>query len=172
MSATTLEDLRQAWPGRITLRADEVALVLRGKNTRKVVERIRNNMKAGAYGEGARKVDGVWQLPLTDLANVIDPPPAPIVVAVEPTSPKKASRRRSKIGPSLTFVRQSLFWASVMKAMGLAEAEAMAKEALDVVENLHQELREEKAKRERGEIRKALGLKEAKKRPHFKPGGL
>src|SRR5690606_29096506 len=106
------------WPGRVTLRADEVALVLRGKQTKKVVERVRNNLKAGVYGDGARKVDGVWQLPLSDLAEVIEPEaPSPVPMAPE-TPAKKKSKRRSQIGPRLTFVIQARFWAEVLKGLG------------------------------------------------------
>lgn len=170
MSQATLEALLEAWPGRITLRADEVALVLRGKQTRKVVERIRNNMKAGVYGAGASKVDGVWQLPITDLAEVIEPTP------VAPPIPKTSittSPRRSQIGPRLTFVVQARFWAQVLKALGEQEAfEELNKEASSVYEELAYEYREEKAKRERHQLREALGLKYDDIIKRYKDGGL
>lgn len=155
MTTTTLDELRAAWPGRITLRADEVALVLRGKQTKKVVERIRSNMKAGAYGEGARKVDGVWQLPLTDLANVISPPPpTPAPVDAELL---KRNRRRSKIGPRLTFVIQGRFWASVLKAMGeVEEASRLDYEATETLEGLRCEDRERRARRLQATFKEGL----------------
>ncbi len=168
MTTTTLEELRAAWPGRITLRADEVALVLRGKQTKKVVERIRGNMKAGAYGEGARKVDGVWQLPLTDLANVISPPP-PEPMPVEVELPKR-TRRRSQIGPRLTFVMQARFWASVLNAMGEPEAETLSHESEEVLETLRAEKRAFDAKRLKTLLFTELGDLSDKKRED--PGSI
>lgn len=41
MSQSMLEELQRAWPGRVMLRADEVALVLRGSQTPDVVKRVR-----------------------------------------------------------------------------------------------------------------------------------
>ena len=169
MTSSALDELKEAWPGRITLRADEVALVLRGKQTKKVVERIRGNMKAGAYGEGARKVDGVWQLPLTDLANVISPPPPePKPVEVEPP---KRTRRRSQIGPRLTFVMQARFWADVLKAIGEKDdADTLAHEASEVLEELKREDRATKAHALKLVIRQSLG--DTSHKPSQEKGGL
>lgn len=97
-----LGELRIAWPGRVILRAHEVALVLRGSQTPDVVKRVRERMRDGVYGE-ALKVDGVLQLPLVALAEYIrprpEPPPIPRRLPGEPMKPRK--RRRSQIGPYL-----------------------------------------------------------------------
>lgn len=99
MSARMLEELRLAWPNRVMLRAEEVALVLRGKNSRGVVERVRTGMKQGMYGP-ARQVDGVWQIALIDLAQYIEPPQRCPEISRPPevdTKPRK--RQPYKIGP-------------------------------------------------------------------------
>ena len=94
-----LDELRTARPGRVMLRAKEVALVLRGSQTPGIV---RERMRDGVYGE-ALKVDGVLQLPLVTLAEYIrpkpEPPPIPRRLPGEPMKPRK--RRRSQIGPYL-----------------------------------------------------------------------
>jgi len=123
MSAASLKELREIYPGRYALRAEEVALVLRGKNTRGTVQRVREGMVNGRY-PGARKIDGTWQLPLGDLAEVIDP--KPVATPVLPAggsvaAPSKSGRRRSAIGPRLGFIHDALFWAQVFRALGFAE---------------------------------------------------
>mgnify|MGYP001358386844 CR=1 FL=1 len=123
MSAVALKELREIYPGRYALRAEEVALVLRGKNTRGTVQRVRERMANGRY-PGARKIDGTWQLPLGDLAEVIDP--TPVATPVLPAggsaaAPSRTGRRRSAIGPRLGFIHEALFWAQVFRALGFVD---------------------------------------------------
>lgn len=159
MSTTALEKLKEAWPGRITLRADEVALVLRGKTTRRVVERVRGKMKDGTYGEGARKVDGVWQLPLTDLAEVIEPTPQAPQLPILSRLPPKISRRRSAIGPRVSFIRDAVFWSEVLRAMGMVQdAEELAREADEILRGLREEYRANRAARSRAGLLEDLDM--------------
>lgn len=123
MSAAALEELRTIYPKRYALRAEEVALVLRGKNTRGTVQRVREGMANGRY-PGARKIDGTWQLPLGDLAEVIDP--TPVATPVLPAggsvaAPSRSGRRRSAIGPRLGFIHEALFWSQVFRALGFTD---------------------------------------------------
>lgn len=132
MSAVSLKELRDMYPGRYALRAEEVALVVRGKNTRGTVQRVREGMANGRY-PGARKIDGTWQLPLGDLAEVIDP--TPVATPVLPAggnaaAPSRTGRRRSAIGPRLGFIYDALFWSQVFRALGFVdEARELDEEA-------------------------------------------
>lgn len=96
-----LEELRKAWPGRYALYAHEVALVLRGKSTAGVVQRVRTKMKAGVYGV-CYPLDGKrYQLPLSVLADYIlscrpKPPPPRMVGQNVPHGTRKRTRN---IGP-------------------------------------------------------------------------
>ena len=118
-------------------------------------------MKDGTYGAGARRVDGVWQLPMTDLAEVIDPtpttPPLPILGRLQGDTPKKRSRRRGIHGRSVMFIRQGQFWADVLRAMGLdVEAEAIRQDAEDVLRGLRGEYRASRAARSRAGLLEAV----------------
>lgn len=136
MSEQALENLRNDWPKRHALRPEEVARVLgRNANSRGVLQKIREGMKNGRY-PGARKIDGHWQLPLEDLAEILDPTPATVMVPVV----AKAGRRRSQVGPRIRFVVNARFFADVAAAMGaLEEAQALRDEAWAVREGLRQE---------------------------------
>lgn len=101
MSVTTLDALKQAYPGRIYLTVEEVAWVLRGKTTRKVKENVRKKVQDGSYGPGGRIVDGLWQLPVTTVAEVLEPSPSPEPVPTALVGPPAGKRRRAKIGPYL-----------------------------------------------------------------------
>lgn len=161
MSQKILEQLRLAWPHRVTLRADEVALVLRGSQTHDVVKRVRGKMKDGSYGSGARKVDGVWQLPLTDLAEVIDPTPdTPTIPREKPTvAPTKRKRSRPSIGPYLHFVREARFWADVFAGIQLSDdAQALRKEADDVLRELRERDMRARTERSRDHLLRHLVL--------------
>lgn len=81
----------------------------------RVVQRVREGMQSGRY-PGARKIDGLIQMPLEALAEILDPAPAPQPVA--PIITPSSSRRRSAIGPRLGFVRAAGFWEQVMGAIG------------------------------------------------------
>lgn len=146
MSEKALENLRRDWPKRHALNPEEVALVLgRDSNSRGVLQKIREGMKSGRY-PGARKIDGHWQLPLEDLAEILDPTPETVMVPVV----AKAGRRRSQVGPRIRFVINARFFAQVAAAMGAAEeAKALADEAWTMRDALRQEdfaLRAERSK--------------------------
>ena len=150
------------------LRADEVALVLRGSQTRGVTERVRNKMKDGSYGAGARQVDGVWQLPLSDLAEVIDPtptaPPLPIPGRLPGEGDEPRKRRRSTIGPYLRFIRQARFWADVFRAMGMIEdSDALKAEADAVLADLRTKAQVARAERSRQDLLDNLDLDKPRK---------
>ncbi|CAD2258018.1 hypothetical protein X12_002194 [Xanthomonas arboricola] len=115
MSTSALQTLRELYPQRYALRPEEVAHVLRGQSTRGVVQRVREGMQSGHYA-GARKIDGLIQMPLEALAEILDPAPAPQPVA--PIISPSTSRRRSMIGPRIAFVRQGGFWEEVFRAIG------------------------------------------------------
>lgn len=123
MSAQKLAALRREYPNRNGgLRAEEVARELGRGTTRGAVQRVRDGMKRGRYP--ARKVDGHWQLPLEDLAEILDPEPlaTPIIPAVSTSAASsKTGRRRSAIGPRLAFVRSVQFWTQVWRALGYNE---------------------------------------------------
>ncbi|AZR35239.1 MULTISPECIES: hypothetical protein [Xanthomonas] len=135
MSASALQTLRELYPQRYALRPDEVAHVLRGQNTRGVVQRVREGMQSGRY-PGARKIDGLIQMPLEALAEILDPAPAP--QPVNPTITPSISRRRSAIGPRLGFVRAAGFWEQVMGAIG---EQALADELGEATARVLRELR-------------------------------
>ncbi|WJI14662.1 hypothetical protein MWN52_13635 [Pseudoxanthomonas winnipegensis] len=145
MSASALQTLRQLYPQRYALRPEEVAHVLRGQSTRGVVQRVREGMQSGRY-PGARKIDGLIQMPLEALAEILDPAPGPQPVV--PIITPSVSRRRSAIGPRLSFVRAAGFWQEVMGAIGEAElAVELAEVAAQVLGELHYEEAKGKAER-------------------------
>lgn len=150
MSASALQTLRELYPQRYALRPDEVAHVLRGQSTRGVVQRVREGMQSGRY-PGARKIDGLIQMPLEALAEILDPAPAPQPVAsiITPSS----SRRRSAIGPRLGFVRAAGFWEQVMGGIGEQE---LADELGEVAAKVLKELRYVEAKARAEQARNEL----------------
>ncbi|APP81003.1 hypothetical protein [Xanthomonas hortorum] len=150
MSASALQTLRELYPQRYALRPEEVAHVLRGQSTRGVVQRVREGMQSGRY-PGARKIDGLIQMPLEALAEILDPAPAPQPVI--PTITPSISRRRSAIGPRLDFVRAAGFWEQVMGAIGEQE---LAGELGEVAAMMLQELRYEEAKARAEQVRNKL----------------
>ncbi|NJB91829.1 hypothetical protein [Xanthomonas arboricola] len=150
MSASALQTLRELYPQRYALRPEEVAHVLRGQSTRGVVQRVREGMQSGRY-PGARKIDGLIQMPLEALAEILDPAPVPqpIVPAITPSS----SRRRSAIGPRLGYVRAAGFWEQVMGAIGEAE---LAVELAEVAARVLGELRYDEARGRTDRHKRAL----------------
>lgn len=117
--------------------------MLRGQSTRGVVQRVREGMQSGRYA-GARKIDGLIQMPLDALAEILDPAPAPQPVV--PTITPSVSRRRSAIGPRLGFVRAAGFWEQVMGALGEQElAGELGEAAAKVLRELHYARAEAKA---------------------------
>ncbi|UXA52972.1 MULTISPECIES: hypothetical protein [Lysobacteraceae] len=140
MSASALQTLRELYPQRYALRPEEVAHVLRGQSTRGVVQRVREGMQSGRY-PGARKIDGLIQMPLEALAEILDPAPSPQPIV--PTITPSTSRRRSAIGPRLSFVRSAGFWEQVMGAIGEQE---LADELGEVAAKVLRELRYEEAR--------------------------
>ena len=115
---STLEQLRLQWPNRHALTAEEVAVVLGKKATRGSIEHLRAKMKSGHY-PGARKIDGRWQLPLPDLAKVLDGegPDHPAVSAVS-SSQARTGRLRSAVGPYIRFIINGRFWRDVFASLG------------------------------------------------------
>lgn len=114
--------------------------MLRGQSTRGVVQRVREGMQSGRY-PGARKIDGLIQMPLEALAEILDPAPSPQPIV--PTITPSTSRRRSAIGPRLSFVRSAGFWEQVMGAIGEQE---LADELGEVAAKVLRELRYEEAR--------------------------
>ena len=159
MSAATLAELRKTFPGRFSLRANEVALLLRGRVSKRITERIRDNMRTGVYGAGARKIDGVWQLPLTDLAEVLEPTPPKEAPETSLPAKQKGGRRRSKVGPYLVFIQQAKFWVPALRLAAPEDADAIQQEA----ERLHADLvamfQREKAERIRAMLTSDFGDK-------------
>ncbi|NMI19514.1 hypothetical protein [Xanthomonas hortorum] len=150
MSASALQTLRELYPQRYALRPEEVAHVLRGQSTRGVVQRVREGMQSGRY-PGARKIDGLIQMPLEALAEILDPAPTP--QPVTPAITSSSSRRRSAIGPRLGFVRAATFWEQVMGALGEQE---LAGELGEVAAMMLQDLRYEEAKARAEQARNEL----------------
>ena len=97
MSERMLDLLLRQWPGKTHLSAEETAKVLM-QHPYTVRERMRN-------GElpGAEKRDGIWKMPLPDLAEHIEPtpkapqiPPPPVIVGVD-ARPILTTPARSKL---------------------------------------------------------------------------
>ncbi|WNV16767.1 hypothetical protein [Stenotrophomonas maltophilia] len=153
MSKTALENLRRDWPKRHALTREEVAVVLgRNSNSRGVLQKIREGMKSGRY-PGARKIDGHWQLPLEDLAEILDPTPETVMVPVV----AKAGRRRSQVGPRIRFVINARFFAQVCDSIGYAQgAQALRNDAWTVREELRQEDYARRAERSKMSLVEAL----------------
>lgn len=124
--------------------------MLRGQSTRGVVQRVREGMQSGRY-PGARKIDGLIQMPLEALAEILDPGPTPQPVV--PAITRSSSRRRSAIGPRLSFVRAAGFWERVMRAIGeQGLADELAEVAARVLRELRYEEAEAKSRAQRDEL--------------------
>ncbi|NKZ38362.1 hypothetical protein HF690_05245 [Oleiagrimonas citrea] len=123
-------------------------------------------MKSGDL-PGARKIDGKLQLPLPDLAEILEPTTcAPVVARTSASgSAPKPSRRRSRIGPRVAFIRAGQFWELVTRGLGLddlaaelaakwkSERDEMRREyAESVAERLAGELPEGAEREKRGPI--------------------
>ncbi len=115
---STLEQLRKDWPKRTALTASEVAQVLgRDGTSRGVVQKVREGMSNGRY-KGARKIDGRWQLPLDDLARILDPEQPSLL----PPEPRQGRRRASVVGPK--WMANASFFVDVFTELG-EEAQAL-----------------------------------------------
>lgn len=111
---------------------------------------MRQGMQSGRY-PGARKIDGLIQMPLEALAEILDPAPAPQPVA--PIITPSSSRRRSAIGPRLSFVRAASFWERVMGAIGEQElADELGEVAAKVLHELRYEEAEARSRAQRNEL--------------------
>ncbi len=148
--------LQAMFPKRIALTAEEVAQVLRGKSTRGVVQRVREGMKEGRY-PGARKIDGHWQLPLSDLAKILSPNYGNVPVHPEaykaPPPGKPRTRRRSQVVPRLTFIREGQFWERVARLAGWGEeADAIHQEWESVLNSWRDEARAQRASKSKGNL--------------------
>lgn len=113
MSARMLDLLLRQWPGKVALSPEEVAIVL-GKQPETVREKMRQGTLPGATKRGGR-----WQMPLPDLAEVLEPTPAAPAPALPPrqASGLSPSRRRRAI---VMNYRTDMFWAQVARAFGRA----------------------------------------------------
>ena len=105
---TSIERLHRLFPGRMTLTPKEVAHVLYGRDTRRVVERLRQKLEAGVLIPNLRRLDGRWLVPIIELARALDALAAPVcgrAVYSETTrsvvQTDVAKRRKSSIGPRL-----------------------------------------------------------------------
>lgn len=95
-----VEKLCNDWPKRIGLTPKELVVVLGKEPTKKRVERIRNKLKSGEFGE-PMMVDGKQQLSLHDVAGLfVSEPAKPTQVTAKPTLPRR--RRKAEIGPRLS----------------------------------------------------------------------
>jgi hypothetical protein len=176
MSTVALDELRKIYPGRYALRADEVALVLRGSNTRGVVQGVRAGLANGRY-PGGRKIDGTWQLPLGDLAEIVEPTPeaTPVVPANSSThAPSKTGRRRSAIGPRLGFIHDALFWAQVFRALGFPDdALELDEQAQAMRDEGNQARALERARKRRARLMGLVNINEREiQNPPHKDGGF
>lgn len=125
MSAETLQWLKDTFgKERYGLRAEEVALVLRGKTSRGAVQKVREKMKNGIYPGCEKNIDGLWQMPMTDVAEAMAPTdhssPA-IPVQSSSCGSGRTGRRKSSVGPRLAQLRSMQFWAQVCRALGYQE---------------------------------------------------
>src|SRR5690606_5865981 len=98
------------------------------------------------------------------------PSPAPIA----PKTPsKKKSKRRSQIGPRLTFVVQARFWAEVLKGLGEAElAQETFDEAQALLDKLQGEARVARPERTERDHQEEMGLSPHTRHSRFRAVGL
>lgn len=108
MSERMLDLLIRQWPGETHLTAEETAKVLK-QHPYTVRERMRN-------GElpGAEKKDGIWKMPLPDLAEHLEPTRKAPQIPSPPVIVGQARRRRAVV---MTYWRDR-FWADVARALG------------------------------------------------------
>lgn len=87
-----LDLLKELFPRRAMLSVDEVAEVLAVGGAGGSYEQTRRELKEGRIIPGLRKMDGVWRVPITALAEAMDR-----MVEVEPvTAPAIRGRHRRK----------------------------------------------------------------------------
>lgn len=146
----TLDKLRSTYPGRVTLSAEEVALVLRHSDNRGVVQKVRERMKKGVYPD-ARKIDGRWHLPIDVVANILDPS----MKAPSQVAPKQAGRKRAQIGPIYRFVRDARVWLEVIRLAGMTE-DGLGLDLHEAEQEMHDAYWMKRAEREKATIMKAL----------------
>jgi hypothetical protein len=125
----TIDIIRERFPGRATLTAEEVAAVLHGSTTRSKVQSVQEELASGILVPGLRKSGRIWRIPAGALADAIDslvepspstPKPLPALVLVR-SSPVVSRTRlsdgprrgRSPIGPKVVVLRleRSRAWA-------------------------------------------------------------
>ena len=160
MSNESLAQLRSLYPGRLSLSAEEVALVLRHSTARGVVQKVRERMKNGRYPD-ARKIEGRWHMPIDVVAEIWEPTPqasGQVVSVAAGSSPRLGGRRRSAIGPRMRFLRDAQFWVSVYRAMGWDEqATALTQEWSSERQHLQDHFNAIRAKRSKAELMRELG---------------
>jgi len=107
-------------------------LILRHSTNRGVVQKVRERMKNGTYPD-CRKVDGRWHMPIDVVAGILDPSfNAPSIAH----RASKGSRRRSQIGPKMTFIRDGHFWLDVLRLASMEE-EGLGLDVREAVQELH-----------------------------------
>lgn len=124
MAQDALTELRLLYPGRLGLRAEEVALVLRGKTSRGSVQKVREKMKDGRYPTAHKTADGLWQMPLEDVAEIWKPTPtgSPVLPGISTNAaPSRTGCRKSDIGPRLAQLRSMQFLAQVYRLLGFQD---------------------------------------------------
>lgn len=140
MSERMLDLLIRQWPGETHLTAEETAKVLK-QNPYTVRERMRN-------GElpGAEKKDGIWKMPLPDLAEHLEPTRKAPQIPSPPVIVGQARRRRAVV---MTYWRDR-FWADVARALGDIEtADALDLRAQDLYDEQVRFYLHERAQRHR-----------------------
>ena len=126
MSERMLDLLIRQWPGETHLTAEETAKVLK-QHPYTVRERMRN-------GElpGAEKRDGIWKMPLPDLAEHIEPTPKAPQISPPPVIVGAARRRKAIV----MNYRRDRFWAQVARVLGDVEtADALEEAAQDLYDS-------------------------------------
>jgi hypothetical protein len=95
-ACTTLDALREDFPGQVVLTTDEIAQAL-GKRGTGGPQTIRNQIASGAFplADKLRKIGGNWVLPMAALADWLDgkadAAPLPAMIAKKkPGRPRKA----------------------------------------------------------------------------------
>lgn len=159
MSSDSLAKLTSLYPGRLTLSAEEVALVLRHSTARGVVQKVRERMQNGRYPD-ARKVDGRWHMPMDAVAEILDPTPQTTGQPVATSGGTRVGgRRRSAIGPRMRFLRDALFWISAFRVLGWDDhARSLTHEWTRERQELQDHFNSVRAERSKAQLMRELGL--------------
>ena len=126
---STLDILRDKFPGRVALSPKEVAQALHGdaKTTKKRVEAVRKKLDNGTLIPGIRKARGErWSIPLDALARALDERSRPDVAPILPPAltPIGRKSRMTNIGPRMTRLmeRSRVVLQSILEEIFLLDA--------------------------------------------------